>query len=194
MGGGRAPAPGSSRKLGPRCRYGAASARGVRASPQVPWGQTGTSLRPSCVRTARGSGRPGGSEQSACVGTAAHRPLLALPGKPPTRALKCVLASRPVPSSRSSTCGVGGVRLDCPRQCLFLPSLFSPVCLQSRQCRETPSWSWRVGPWPLSPPGTASWKPVSPFPRSPGKTGPARARAVLSVCNTPVRGGICFAG
>lgn len=72
--------------------------------------------------------------------------------------------------------------------------LFSPVCLQSRQCRETPSWSWRVGPWPLSPQGTASWKPVSLFPRSPGKTGPVRARAVLSVCNTPVRGGVCFAG
>lgn len=69
-----------------------------------------------------------------------------------------------------------------------------PVCLQSRPCRETPSWSWRAAPWPLSLPGTASWKPVSPCPRSPRKTGPARAWAALSVCNPPARGGVCFAG
>lgn len=57
-----------------------------------------------------------------------------------------------------------------------------PVCLQSRPCRETQNWSWRAAPWPPSPTGTASWRPVSPFPRSPGRMGPARAWAVLSVC------------
>lgn len=62
-----------------------------------------------------------------------------------------------------------------------------PVCLQSRPCRETQSWSWRAAPWPLCPMGTASWRPVSLFPRSPGRMGSARARAVLSVC-TPIPG------
>lgn len=69
-----------------------------------------------------------------------------------------------------------------------------PVCLQSRPCRATPSWSWRAAPWPLSHPGMASWRPVSQFPRSRGKTGRARARAVLSVCDPPAPGGVCFAG
>ncbi|XP_054938637.1 membrane-associated phosphatidylinositol transfer protein 2 isoform X5 [Physeter macrocephalus] len=33
-----------------------------------------------------------------------------------------------------------------------------------------------------------------PFPHSPGRTGPAPARALLSVCKPPARGGVCFTG
>lgn len=173
--------------------------QGVRASPQVPGGRLGRGPPPrcprqSCVGTHRGSGRRGGPEQGTWV-RAAHHPLLALPGKPPSSCPRVCPGVLSHPGLQGAPrVRVGGECLDCPRECLFLSSLFSPVCLQSRQCRETPSWSWRVGPWPLSPQGTASWKPVSPFPRSPVKMGPARARVLLSVCNTPVRGGVCFAG
>lgn len=57
-----------------------------------------------------------------------------------------------------------------------------PVCLQSRPCRETPSWSWRAAPWPLSSPGDGFLETSIPCPAT-CKTGPARA--ALGVCVTP---------
>lgn len=100
--------------------------------------------------------------------------------RPPRRLSQCLVTSWFL---RSCVCLVSEHVQTGHTSVCSCPLCSLPVCLQLRPCRETPSWSWRAAPWPLSHPGMASWRPVPQFPRSRGKTGRARARAVLSVCD-----------